>query len=124
VSVRPALNSKTRSKAKHRKRLERFLFNLIHQLSTPEGLDAFERLKNLKARVDHRLDVGLPEIELTPQEQEAFLFVRDQLRKGLRPTVREISKAAGYRSPRSGLVMIQRLIRKQVLGRDSQGSLY
>lgn len=61
---------------------------------------------------------------LTYKELEAIRFIRNHLiHNGDFPTVRELIKGIGYKSPRSGSEIIEALIRKGVLKRKKDGTL-
>jgi repressor LexA len=60
---------------------------------------------------------------LTPRQQEALQFIRDTIaRDSCPPTVRELSRRFGYRSPRGGTLLLDSLERKGYLKRTGRGA--
>jgi repressor LexA len=60
---------------------------------------------------------------LTQSEKKAFEYIKLQLMEGLSPTMREISSALGYSSPRSAQLLIQALVEKKFLARTQDKKL-
>jgi repressor LexA len=66
----------------------------------------------------------MKELKLTTAERTAFMRIRNALVHGLKPpTTRDLTEFLGYKSPRSGAVIVNRLIELGFLYRDSTGSL-
>ncbi len=62
--------------------------------------------------------------DLTPKELEAFRFIKNRLfYKGQSPSVRDIAKALGYRSPRSAALVLLKLGMRGVIARREDGTL-
>jgi repressor LexA len=65
-----------------------------------------------------------PQINITENELKAVHQIRNSLmRKGRAPSVRELMFSMGYRSPRSATLIIEKLIKKGVLRRKSDGTI-
>jgi hypothetical protein len=60
---------------------------------------------------------------LSKHEIAALTFIRESLKNGRSPSVREVCRAVGLRSSRSGLRIINKLMSKRYLCRDGQGVL-
>ena len=61
---------------------------------------------------------------LTSKELEAVREIRNSLmRRGKIPSIRELMNSLDYRSPRSASVIVDKLIKKRVLRRKTNGSL-
>ena len=67
---------------------------------TPEGEEFYERFTAVFQKIHHKLE--LPLIVLSPNETKAYYFICKELKRGHSPTVREVAKALGFRSSRSG----------------------
>ena len=66
----------------------------------------------------------MKKIIITDKELGAVRQIRNMLmHKGYTPSVRELARLLGYRSPRSAAVIINSLISKRVLNRRPDGSL-
>ena len=62
--------------------------------------------------------------ELSDKEQQALTYIATCLElHGRSPSVREVAKAVGYRSSRSGLKVINRLIHRGSIERIADGQL-
>lgn len=65
-----------------------------------------------------------PQITITENEFKAVHQIRNSLmHKGRTPTVRELMSSMGYRSPRSATLIIEKLVKKGVLRRKSDGTI-
>ena len=64
------------------------------------------------------------QINITDNELKAVHQIRNSLmHKGRTPSVRELMSSMGYRSPRSATLIIDKLIKKGVLRRKSDGAI-
>jgi SOS-response transcriptional repressor LexA len=61
--------------------------------------------------------------DFSEQEAKALAFIRDSLKGGRSPSVREICREFGFRSSRSGLLLVNKLINSGYLRRDQRGAL-
>jgi len=61
--------------------------------------------------------------ELSNQETNAFVFIRRALRDGHSPSVREVCRELGFRSSRSGLRLVNKLMAKGLVFRGKDGQL-
>lgn len=62
--------------------------------------------------------------KLSNKEIEAIRYIRNYLmHKGKAPSVRDLMKTLEYKSPRSAAIIIDSLLNKKILDRDSSGSL-
>ena len=65
---------------------------------TPEGEEFYERFIGLMSQIQEaQRNRGLSDTE-----NRALVFIRKELKRGHSPTVREVTKALGFRSSRSG----------------------
>jgi repressor LexA len=65
-----------------------------------------------------------PQITISENELKAVHQIRNSLmHKGRTPSVRELMSSMGYRSPRSATLIIDKLIKKGVLRRKSDGAI-
>ena len=63
-------------------------------------------------------------IEVSEQELKVLTFLREEICGQKRsPSVREISRAAGFRSSRSGFRLLNRLIKRGLIFRSQKGQL-
>lgn len=62
--------------------------------------------------------------DLTPKELEAFRYIKNRLiYRGEAPSVRELAKALGYRSPRSAALILVKLDLRGAISRREDGTL-
>lgn len=104
---RKALSSRTK------RQLDDLLVDLIECLDDPEGRQNIENLRAIQFQIEERRSRQAQ--ELSEAEILALKFIKKNLAKGHAPSVREITKAIGLRSSRSGHKVIQSLMNKKVL---------
>jgi hypothetical protein len=63
-------------------------------------------------------------IQPTEQEWKALRFLDAEIRQGRSPSVRQVAKAVGFKSSRSGYKLLKRLITKGLVVRDRRNVLY
>jgi len=97
---------------REKQQLDRILDAAREYLQTPEGVDMFHAMERL---IGKRVPVS--EVILTSNESKALTFIRRELKRGNSPSVREVTKAAGLKSSRSGQILIRALISKSVIKR-------
>lgn len=99
-----------------KKELDAIITSLDAALRTPEGIAVFERLEELIERIQNRIR-GVEQVRppLSESESRALAFIERQLRKGHSPSTREVTKAIGLRSSRSGHKVVHSLRRKGLL---------
>ena len=92
-----------------------------------------EEIHDMGFRLLHLFDLLQPKetiepggrIQVTEQEQKVLTYIRDTLDAGKTfPSVRDIARAAGFRSSRSGFRMLQKLIKKGLVKRDEEGEAH
>jgi len=100
--------------------LDRMIERLIsyYYRHPAEFMDALERLRELDKRIKTRL-YSEALLSLTEKEFKAFNFIRSELQRGHSPSVREVAKAIGLTSSRSGARAIKILVEKGILRRTS-----
>ena len=59
----------------------------------------------------------------TEQERKALSFLQDEMRQGRSPSIRDLCKAMGFSSSRSGFRLLNMLMAKGWLYRNSKGDL-
>ncbi len=59
----------------------------------------------------------------TEQEQKALAFLQDEISQGRSASIRDLCKAIGFRSSRSGFRLLNVLILKEWVHRDDKGAL-
>lgn len=97
-----------------KRRLGHALHNLTFYLGTSEGADMFRRLEQLCAQIENRMKLDRLK-SLTPLETCALKFIQAELKKGHSPTVREVGKAIGKRSSRTGYRVMLSLQQKGLI---------
>jgi hypothetical protein len=89
---------------------DQILETLGKYFETEEGIEFYERFIEVFSRTPQ-----LPLIILSPNETKAFHFIRKELRQGHSPSVREVTKALGFRSSRTGHKIVSSLKTKGVV---------
>jgi LexA DNA binding domain len=84
---------------------DRIIEKLGDYLETEEGIEFYERFVAVFQKTP-----PLHVIILTPNETKALHYIRREKRRGHSPSVREVAKALGFRSSRTGF-KIMRLLR-------------
>jgi len=64
-----------------------------------------------------------PQLKLSPEESKALEYIKGEIEQHRSPSVRDLSKAMGFRSSRSGFRLLKRLIERGVVCRDCDGVL-
>ena len=78
---------------------------------TPEGEEFYERFTALMLRIQEaQRNRGISDTE-----SKALAFIRKELKRGHSPTVREVAKALGFRSSRSGYRIVRALKESHLL---------
>jgi len=102
---------------KQRQTLDRLFAYLVDYFQTTEGIELSERIHGFLARQKARRD------DITPTEERALDFIRTELKRGHSPSVREVARALGLKSSRSGFRVVASLIQNRVLSRRDTGEL-
>jgi hypothetical protein len=79
---------------------DRIIETLWEYFETSEGGEFYERFISIFPPKPHKPE--LPLIVLSPNETKAYHFIHKELKRGHSPSVREVAKALGFRSSRSG----------------------
>lgn len=82
----------------HKRNWDQIIETLWKYFETSEGEEFYERF----IKVFSPRKPELPLIILSDNETKALHFIRKELKCGHSPTVREVAKALGFRSSRSG----------------------
>jgi LexA DNA binding domain len=98
-----------------RESLDNLLETLMKYLATPEGRETHEKLQALVSRIEERQKPAPP--SLSDQEERALRFIRKRLKAGRSPSVREVARALGLKSSRSGSRILNLLINKGIVKR-------
>jgi len=105
--------SKTESKMPS---MDAILHSLALFLGTPEGQRQFAEFESIMQRIQSRKEAeAIPDIPLTPNEEKALTFIRNDLKKGRSSGVRKIAQAGGLKSSRSGARLLRSLKIKGLL---------
>ena len=96
--------------------LDVLISSLAHYLTTPEGQETHAKLKAVVSRISVRQELTPP--VLSEREERALRFIQKHLKAGHSPSVREVAKELGFRSSRSGFLVIEKLLSKGFLERD------
>jgi len=98
------------------------LLRIAAFLSTREGIELSDRIRALIRKKEMG---GAPDVrsQLTLHEETALVFIRKELKRGHSPSVREVTRALGAKSSRTGFRILQSLIGKGVLARRRSGPL-
>jgi len=97
------------------------LLNLTAYLDTPEGIETSERLESLFSKIPLE-DKAVPPM-LSDPETRALTFIQRELRKGHSPSTREVARAIGRRSSRSGHRVITNLLQKGLIIQNDKKKL-
>jgi hypothetical protein len=114
MSERPDQSSQASKGAtdETREHIERLFRDLLAFVQTKESDAILEKFDQLKAlRKEEPIPAGPV---LTPLEEKALRFIQRQQAKGRFPTVREVAKAAGRKSSRTGAKILHELRSKGI----------
>jgi LexA DNA binding domain len=109
---KPDISEKPLTKA-HKRALDQILESVQSFLMTAEGQETMDRLESIMKGIHERHMRKMP--VLSPTEAVALQFIVDEQRRGRFPSVREVAKAIGFRSSRSGHRVMQNLADKGVI---------
>jgi hypothetical protein len=102
---------------KRKRQLDAMLARLAVHLATPEGIAKLKELREITDRIKAR------QANLSDRETKALTFIREELDRGHSPSVREITKAIGVRSSRTGHQIVQALLLRSLIRRDDNDLL-
>jgi hypothetical protein len=86
----------------------------------PKGMAA---IKTIMDESGNRAPAPPAQPALSEQEKKALAFIRNSRKGDHAPSIREICRAVGFRSSRSGLLLIKKLMGKGFVRRDKLGAL-
>lgn len=99
-----------------KKELDGMFDSLVEYFNTPEGIafgndfeNVMERLKKNDEKIEN------PESKLNPKEKKGLAFIMKELKKGNSPSTRQVSKALGCRSSRTGFKVMCSLKEKGLI---------
>src|ERR1043166_7602123 len=101
---------------KQKRQLDRLLLMLMKYLDTPEGVTLLQRMEKVFRPTSYRVPVAAM---LSDREARDLRFIKREIKREHLPSVREVARAIGLKSSRSGALMIQTL-RSKGLFEDSR----
>jgi len=102
---------------KRKRQLDVILEHLATYLATPDGIAMLEEFREINGRIKARY------ANLSKRETKALAFIRAEIDRGHSPSVREIAKAVGVRSSRTGHKIVQVLLLRGLVHRDDNNHL-
>lgn len=95
--------------------LKRLFDDLLAYIQTPDSDKLLERIGKASPQKKEEQEVERP--SLTLHEERALRFIQREQAKGRFPTVREVAKATGMRSSRTGAKLVNTLFDKGAVER-------
>ena len=101
----PKNKNKKGLSAKKKRQLDRMFDNLIKYFQTEEGMQFSEDVHKHLERWRKAPEGPV----LTERESRALAFINRERAKGRSPSVREVTKAIGFKSSRTGYMIVKNL---------------
>lgn len=99
----------------HRRRMDAMLNRLAQFLETPAGIETLNHMRELAVRVRERATTEASRPSLSPREAKASSFIQREKRHGRRLSVRAVARALGFRSSRTGFLIMRALREKKMV---------
>jgi hypothetical protein len=98
---------------------------LWHVMVAPTqlGPERMEKIREINRIWESNPPKTVAKQHLPYRDSKALDFIRQSLKQGQSPSVREVCQVLGFRSSRSGLLVINRLIQRNLIQRNKQGVL-